>query len=90
MEWESPVFDDEIEFFGSDIGTLKHKGVFTANLTNKSTSSSYAESTLSFPSNVELNGTVVICRDILDGNTQSCSISVKFPSKCARSNGKIS
>ena len=84
MEWESSIFEKEIELHGSDVGTLKHEGVFTANLTNKSASSSHAESTLSFPSDTVLNGTVVTCKDILDGNSQSCSIAITLPGKFAR------
>lgn len=81
MEWESTSFEKEIEFFGSSIGTIKHEGLFTANLTNKSATSSHVESTLRFPSDITLNGTIVVCRDILDGNTQACSIAINFPSK---------
>lgn len=79
MEWESLAFEDDIEFFGSDIGTMKQDGLFTAQLTNKTVQKTHAESTLSFPSDVTLNGTSILCRDNFDGDAQTCIIMISYP-----------
>uniref|UniRef100_A0A1X7UG89 Fibronectin type-III domain-containing protein n=1 Tax=Amphimedon queenslandica TaxID=400682 RepID=A0A1X7UG89_AMPQE len=80
LQWESTAFSGDIEFFGSPIGTVRSNGLFTARLSDK-TGNAKAVSVLSFPASVpQVNGSVVICRDLQDGFCASCKINIIYPS----------
>lgn len=78
MEWESSVFDSDIELYGSDVGTVKTQKEFSANVSNK-TGSLYMISVLTFPSNSSRNGVAIVCRDLLDGAIGACIINATYP-----------
>ena len=78
LEWESSVFDSDIELYGSDVGTVKTQKEFSANVSNK-TGSLYMISVLTFPSNSSRNGVAIVCRDLLDGAIGACIINATYP-----------
>ena len=82
LQWESTEFSGDIEFFGSPIGTVRSNGLFTAKLSDK-TATAKAVSVLSFPSVPQVNGSVIICRDLQDGFCASCKINIIYPSETA-------
>lgn len=82
LQWESAAFEGDIEFFGSPLGTVHNNGLFTARLINK-TGNVKVVSELSFPNVAQLNGSVVLCRDLQDGSFASCIIRVFYPSEFA-------
>ena len=79
LQWESPIFS-QIELYNSPIGDVKTKEEFSANVSNK-TNSSYMISVLTFPSDSNLTGVTVTCRDIEDGDFKICIINATYPSK---------
>ena len=78
LEWESSIFDSDIELYGSNVGTVKTQKQFSANVSNK-TGSLYMISVLTFPSNSSHNGVAIVCRDLLDGAIGTCIINATYP-----------
>ncbi len=78
MQWESSAFT-VMEFFGSPIGYMIQRNLFTAIIAN-ATSDKRAISVLSYPNNKQLDEICVTCRDFYDGHYRSCIIHVNYPS----------
>ena len=81
LEWTSKeIFDNDIEFFNSPVGTVKTTKGFSANVSNK-TGYSYLVSVLTFSTNSSQTGKNITCVDLYSGDSKNCIINATYPSK---------